>query len=194
MRLVNRVLVAGALAGVAAGASFWLWQDELIALFTSHASVVEELHSGVWIVLVVCQPLNGVVWVQDGLMYASAHFAFIRNVMCFGFLLVFAPLMGVELRWVHQLWAIWLAKGAMNVWRCCTGEAARARARPPSLPPRAAPPPGPPPPQPPGPPPPPPPPHAAVYLIHVLFMREFDSLRRDWSCEGPSLEVQDAHA
>ncbi len=36
------------------------------------------LHKGVWMVLAVAQPLNGLLFVADGLMYATQQFRFVR--------------------------------------------------------------------------------------------------------------------
>ena len=59
--LVNRVQTAGLVLGILAGLAFFVWQPEVIALFTSHASVAAELQGPIWLVLACSQPLNGLV-------------------------------------------------------------------------------------------------------------------------------------
>jgi len=57
------------------------------------------------------------VFVCDGLLYASHAFVCVRNMMLVGFFLVFCPVLGLSLSLAHSLWAIWLAKAALNAWR-----------------------------------------------------------------------------
>ena len=52
------------------------------------------------------------------LLYAAQGFAFIRRNFLSGFFLIFCPLLTVEWVWVQQLYLVWLAKTAFNVWRC----------------------------------------------------------------------------
>lgn len=133
-RLINRVLMAGLLAGICAGSIFLFQKDFIIALFTTDPATIAVLKQGTWIVLVASQPINGLVFVYDGLMYASQSFTFIRNYMILGFLLVFCPLLAFQAVVLHSLWAVWLANAAINMWRV----------------------------------------GGAAYLIHWIFMREFD--------------------
>ncbi len=134
--LINRVLSAGFLSGCAAALVFGLAKGPLIRLFTDDFGVISLLENGkVWWVLVASQPLNGLVFVYDGLMYASQSFTYIRNYMISGFVLTFLPVILFEMFYWPGLTGIWLAKVALNVWRAA----------------------------------------GAAYLIHYLFMREFDA-------------------
>ena len=74
-----------------------------------------------WPLVCIVQPLNSLVFVYDGLLYASQSFAYTRNVMLLGFCLVFCPLItAVELS-VQALWGVWLAKAALNLCRLLGG-------------------------------------------------------------------------
>lgn len=128
--------MAGLVCGVAAGAVFALQRDRIIGAFTADAPVAAIL-AQTWWVLVAAQPVNSLIFVYDGLMYASQHFSYVRNYMLAGFLLVFAPLLALEAVTLRALWGVWLAKAALNVWRA----------------------------------------GGAAWLVHVLFMREFDALQ-----------------
>jgi len=77
-RLTSRVLWAGGLSGTAAGLAFYCAQGSLPYLFTADQAVAAVLRQGAWLVLAVAQPLNGLLFVFDGLMYATQHFKFVR--------------------------------------------------------------------------------------------------------------------
>ena len=117
-RLTRRVLLAGGLSGAAAGLAFQLAAAGTIAAFSADPAVHEALRGGgAWAVLCACQPLNGLLFVFDGLLLATQHFRFIRNYMALGFALVFCPLLALLTWRAPGLAAIWLAKAALNVWR-----------------------------------------------------------------------------
>lgn len=77
-RLINRVLLAGAVSGLAAGLAFYSASSSIIAAFSSDPEVVAVLQHGAWVVMAVAQPLNGLLFVFDGLMYATQNFRFVR--------------------------------------------------------------------------------------------------------------------
>ena len=77
-RLVNRVLLAGGASGLAAGLAFFLARDAAISLFTPDPQVAAALRRGAWTTLAVAQPLNGLLFTYDGLLYASQNFRFVR--------------------------------------------------------------------------------------------------------------------
>ena len=115
--LMVRVLSAGLLAGIFAGVVFSTWRNFIISLFTQDPEAVAVLCTGTWHVLVLAQPINGLVFVYDGLMYASQSFTFIRNYMILGFIVVFCPLLSLELVHWRALWGVWVANAAINAWR-----------------------------------------------------------------------------
>jgi Na+-driven multidrug efflux pump len=132
-RLVRRVAGAGLVAGIGAALVFGVWRDPIIGLFT-HSPTVAAILRSTWPVLVISQPINGLVFVYDGLMLASQSFVFIRNYMVLGFVCVFCPLLAVEMERWQTLWGVWVANAAINTWRAA----------------------------------------GAAYLIHHIFMKEFD--------------------
>ena len=145
--LISRVLGAGLLAGIIAGVSFALRREFIISFFTVDAAVADELRNGTWFILSVSQPINGLVFVYDGLMYASQSFTFIRNYILLGFVVVFCPLLAGEMMYIKSLWAVWSANAFINLWRAA----------------------------------------GAAYLIHYIFMKEFDTKLRSRSVSGVSL-------
>jgi Na+-driven multidrug efflux pump len=117
-RLTWRVLLAGGLSGVAAGLAFQLGAPAVVAAFTADPAVAAALRGGgAWAVLAAAQPLNGLLFVFDGLLLATQRFRFIRDYMCLGFAALFCPLLALG-GWLRpSLAAIWAAKAALNVWR-----------------------------------------------------------------------------
>ena len=120
MRWLTTVLcVLGLGTGVAAGVLLAVLRDPLITVFTRNTATIELLRGPLWVVLCVLQPINALVFVYDGLLYATRSFRYVRNALLIGALAIFAPALGAAVC-VHTLLAIWIAKAALNVWRCVT--------------------------------------------------------------------------
>jgi len=73
--LCNRVLLSGLAIGTLCGIGFFVAEDWLISLFTKADVTIVILHNNLWSLLCVVQPLNSLVFVYDGLLYASQSFA-----------------------------------------------------------------------------------------------------------------------
>lgn len=78
-----------------------------------------------WMLVTFAQPVNAVVFVLDGLMYATKSFAFAREVMVAGVGVVFLPTVlsatlindGNSNSGAKVIARVWTAKLALNVWR-----------------------------------------------------------------------------
>ena len=60
---------------------------------------------------------------HQSVLYAARAFRYVRNALCAGVTLIFAPALAVALVFAprpHALLAIWGAKAALNAWRCLT--------------------------------------------------------------------------
>ena len=119
--LCNRILLSGLAIGTVCGFGFFVAEDWLISLFTKADVTIDILHNNLWSLLCVVQPLNSLVFVYDGLLYASQSFAFTRNVMLVGFCLVFCPMITVVQYTFKALWGVWVAKAALNLCRLLGG-------------------------------------------------------------------------
>ena len=124
-------LLGGAAIEMMVGALFsilmLLLEDEIISIFTIKQSpkrgLVVAYVKRVWPLLSLMQPINSLVFVYDGLIYACQRFRYVRNVMVLGLAFVYTPVL-LAFQGSHSLceskWgivAIWSAKAAMNVWR-----------------------------------------------------------------------------
>ena len=115
--LTFRLLVMGSAVGCGACLLMGLLKDDIIDIFTSDPAVSSRLRA-VWPILAAAQPVNSLVFVYDGLLLASASYAFMRNMMAFGFCLVFVPTISLQCVYASpSLSAIWLSKFALNVER-----------------------------------------------------------------------------
>ena len=116
LRLASLGLGAGALAS----ATLFALEQPLPALFTRSAHVA-SLVRDTWPLLAALQPINALVFVYDGLLYATQSFRYIRNALALGVALVFAPsLAAARMLLPSSLVAVWGAKAALNTWRCLT--------------------------------------------------------------------------
>ena len=111
----------GSIAGLAFLAGFFLFESQLVALFTADEEVASLLRArGVWRTLALAQPLNALVFVYDGLVYAFQDFAYARELMSTGVGYVFLPSLAfVAARGEDPttLADIWRCKVALNAWR-----------------------------------------------------------------------------
>lgn len=119
--LCRRVLTSGVVIGIACGVAFYVAESSIISVFTKDHATVGLLKHHLWVVICIAQPLNSLVFIYDGLLYASQSFKFTRNIMLCGFFAVFLPLI-LFVQWqVQTLWGIWAAKAALNVCRLLGG-------------------------------------------------------------------------
>ena len=119
--LCRRVLLSGLVIGTSFGIAFFVAEDRLISLFTQSEDTSRILRHILWLLVCIVQPLNSLVFVYDGLLYASQSFAYTRNIMLLGFCLVFCPLITVAQLSVQALWGVWVAKAALNMCRLLGG-------------------------------------------------------------------------
>ena len=118
-RCATRVLAFGLVAGACFLALFFLAEAKLVALFTSDEQVAAFLRErSAWRTLALAQPLNALVFVYDGLVYAFQDFAYARELMSTGVGYVFLPsLIYVTVARDTSLADVWRCKVALNAWR-----------------------------------------------------------------------------
>lgn len=118
-RLTLILAVLGLAMGSAASALLFGFRDQLIHIFSRDEQTIQMLKGPLWTLLCGIQPVNALVFVYDGLLYATQSFRYIRNALCLGVLLVFSPALGYAIH-LHTLTALWTAKALLNSWRCLT--------------------------------------------------------------------------
>ncbi|CAI5503936.1 unnamed protein product [Closterium sp. Naga37s-1] len=85
-----RVLHMGLLAGILICAAYTSLERHIVALFTYDEATKAQLRH-VWLFLALMQPLNSVVFVYDGLIYAAQAFSYMAACLAVGFFTLFLP-------------------------------------------------------------------------------------------------------
>ena len=98
--------------------SRFLARRMLLSLFLRTASTLSLLLGGGAILLVALfQPLNGIVFVLDGLLIGAHDTRFLMWAMLIGALGIFVPISWMSLDWGWGLTGIWAGVGALMSWR-----------------------------------------------------------------------------
>lgn len=79
-RVSNRLLQWGLAVGVGLGLGFWALQPVLPGFFTDDAETIQMLRN-VYLFVVVLQPLNGLVFVGDGVYMGAEAFSYLAKAM-----------------------------------------------------------------------------------------------------------------
>ncbi len=127
-RLGRMLVIWGCAGGAVFGAAYLLFQEPLLALFTSSAVVAELARSEAFLLLIVFQPLNGIVFALDGFILGAHDTRFLMWAMLAGGLLLFVPLTGLSFYLGLGLFGVWagfslfmLHRLAANLWRLWSG-------------------------------------------------------------------------
>jgi MATE family multidrug resistance protein len=112
-RVSNRLLQWGLLVGVGLGLGFWALRPVLPGFFTDDPGTAQMLLD-VYLFVVVLQPLNGLVFVGDGIYMGAEEFSYLAKAMigtaaAAAVVLVLSPTMGWGLTGVW--WGITLLMG-----------------------------------------------------------------------------------
>ena len=127
MRVLRNFLVAfGLTTGLLAAAALAARGADIIAIYTPRwtahggdaaagdARAMRSALESVWPLLCGMQAVNALVFVYDGLMYATQNWAYVRNLMAVACILVYAPLLALGSALAPSLRAVWIAKAALN--------------------------------------------------------------------------------
>ena len=113
-RFSQRMLLWGLCWGVLLAAVFWLMRHDLPGWFTTDPAVA-ALVITLMPIVALSQPLNGLVFVLDGIMIGATEFTYMAKAM------VFAATVGCSLMLMAgSISAVWWALVAMNVLRLAT--------------------------------------------------------------------------
>eukprot|EP00850_Spirogloea_muscicola_P006082 SM000028S10176 [mRNA] locus=s28:808937:811922:+ [translate_table: standard] len=126
LRMVaHRVLLMGTCFGVPprchldglfmCGASL-LFREQVIGLFTIDPATKVQLRA-IWPYLAFAHPLNALVFVYDGLIYAAQAFAYMAVCVSLGFAFLFLPVLGAAHFYFHTLISVWASKVVLNLVR-----------------------------------------------------------------------------
>jgi len=114
------LILCGAVAGLIFGIAFFAAQDAIVTFFTNSIDVKLVLGSGAILLVALFQPLNGIVFVLDGLLIGAHDTRFLMWAMLIGSLGIFVPISWMSLHWSWGLTGIWAGVGALMSWRLVT--------------------------------------------------------------------------
>ena len=114
------LILCGAVAGLIFGVVFLGAQDAIVSFFTNSPEVKLLLAAGVILLIALFQPLNGTVFVLDGLLIGARDTRFLMWAMLIGALGIFVPISWMSLHWGWGLMGIWTGVGALMSWRLVT--------------------------------------------------------------------------
>jgi putative MATE family efflux protein len=114
------LILCGVIAGLVFGTAFLGAQEAIAGFFTTSTEVKLLLGAGVILLVAVFQPLNGIVFVLDGLLIGARDTRFLMWAMLIGALGIFVPISWMSLNWDWGLMGIWVGVGALMSWRLLT--------------------------------------------------------------------------
>ena len=113
-RFSERMLLWGLCWGVLLAAAFWLMRQDLPGWFTTDPSVA-ALVITLMPLIALSQPLNGLIFVLDGIMIGATEFTYMAKAMVF-----VAGVACLLLLMAGSISAVWWALVGMNVLRLAT--------------------------------------------------------------------------
>lgn len=119
-RMGRALMIWGCSAGVLFAILFLAIEQPLIRLFTNNADVILVLSGGLFLILALFQPLNGIVFVLDGLLIGSYDTRYLMKAMLVGALAIFVPISWGALVWDLGLPGVWAGLGLLMLFRLGT--------------------------------------------------------------------------
>eukprot|EP00730_Choanoeca_flexa_P002403 TRINITY_DN11036_c0_g1_i1.p1 TRINITY_DN11036_c0_g1~~TRINITY_DN11036_c0_g1_i1.p1 ORF type:complete len:457 (+),score=79.97 TRINITY_DN11036_c0_g1_i1:2-1372(+) len=115
--LARQLIVYGAVTGLLAAAALGGARRPIQELFTHDDLTLHHLNQGLWSLVVGMQPVNSLVFVYDGLLYAVQAFAFKRNIVAAGGIFVYLPTMLASMLTAPSLFLAWVAYAGLTAVR-----------------------------------------------------------------------------
>jgi putative MATE family efflux protein len=114
------LILCGGVAGLLFAIAFIGAQNVIVNFFTNSPDVKLLLGAGVILLVALFQPLNGIVFVLDGLLIGARDTRFLMWAMLIGALGIFVPISWMSLHSGWGLTGIWAGVGALMSWRLVT--------------------------------------------------------------------------
>jgi len=114
------LVLYGCAAGLLFTAGYLGTQQRLITVFTRSPDVILVLSGGIFFLLALAQPLNGIVFVLDGFLIGAHDTRFLMWAMLAGALGIFIPMAWISLHWELGLIGVWAGFTVFMGWRLLT--------------------------------------------------------------------------
>ncbi len=120
VRMGRTLIVCGAVAGSLFSAVFIGAEPLIIQFFTKSPEVIAAIGGGLFLVVAIMQPLNGIVFVIDGLLIGARDTRFLMWAMLAGGCGVFIPISWLSLNYGWGLTGVLIGLSALMLWRAVT--------------------------------------------------------------------------
>jgi len=120
VRMGRTLIVCGAVAGSLFSGVFMAAEPLIIQFFTKSPEVIAAIGGGLFLLVALMQPLNGIVFVIDGLLIGARDTRFLMWAMLAGGFGVFIPISWLSLNYDWGLTGILTGLSALMLWRCAT--------------------------------------------------------------------------
>jgi MATE family multidrug resistance protein len=119
-RMGKILIVSGLAAGLFFAITFLGARAAIVAFFTTSPEVIVALSGGLFLLVALLQPLNGVVFVLDGLLIGARDTRYLMWAMLIGGLGIFMPAAWLSIRYSWGLAGLLAGLSALMCWRLLT--------------------------------------------------------------------------
>ena len=120
IQLGKTLIVWGCSAGLAFGLGYFFFKEPLIHLFTKSPDMIQSLNNEIFPLLILFQPLNGIVFVLDGVLIGAHDTRFLMWAMLIGAFIIYIPISWLSLQFGFGLFGIWVGLSLFMVYRMTT--------------------------------------------------------------------------
>jgi putative MATE family efflux protein len=113
------LVLSGIILGLCFALAYLYFELPLISLFTRDIAVIATVGS-IFSLLALFQPLNGIVFVLDGVLFGASDTRFLMKAMLAGALGIFIPISWLSLRLGWDLTGVWVGFTLFMLWRLAT--------------------------------------------------------------------------
>ncbi len=115
--IARRIILWGACMGLGFGVVYFAALENIVALFTPHQEVLEQIGS-LYLLVSLIQPLNAVVFVFDGIFIGASDMRYMFKAMALATLVAFVPSALVFVYWLDLgLVGAWIAYNGLMLGR-----------------------------------------------------------------------------
>ena len=116
--LTKRLFILAFIMGILCTIILIFYQNAIIDFFITDTNEETKIQlSHVWLLTMLMQPINAIVYISDGILFAHQAFAYVRNLMFLGVFFIFGPFLLIGYTMSNTLLSIWIAKSTLSLWR-----------------------------------------------------------------------------
>lgn len=115
--LSNKTIMFSFGLGLVVSFIFYFGKSIIYLCFSSD----NQLHlmlDKIWLVIVVSQSFNAVLYILDGVLFGAREFSFLKKRMFEGFFLFFLPTALLGIFYIKSFLVLWVSLSLLNIYRC----------------------------------------------------------------------------